>query len=74
MSRYSWLLRTELSPQPRVELESQKVSETSLRNLFSPLTETGLRNPFLLLLRLVSETYFSISTETEAGTTEVVTE
>ena len=42
----------------RVELESQKVSETSLRNHFSTLNETGLSNLFLLLLRLVSETFF----------------
>ena len=57
-------------PAALVELESQKVSETSLRNNLSALTESGLRKPFLLLprlvsgivflllLRLVSETFF----------------
>ena len=52
---------------PRVELESQKVSETSLRHHVSTLTETGLRNLILFLPRLVSETFFSSITETSLG-------
>ena len=44
----------------RVELESCKVSETSLRHLLSSASETGLGGLFLLLPRLVSETYFLI--------------
>ena len=51
----------------RVELESQKVSETSLSHHFSTLTETGLRNVILALPRLVSETFFSFLTETRLG-------
>ena len=53
--------------EPRVELESQKVSETSLSHHFSTLTETGLRNVILALPRLVSETFFSFLTETRLG-------
>ena len=39
-------------------LESQKVSETSLRNLFVITTETSLRSLLLVLLRLVSEAFY----------------